>query len=607
MGEMKRFILLALLLFACPAKADMYPDASNAKLPDARRNMGVPPHVATNAALTTSSTVTYPTGIWRDDFAAGNGASPLWYMPGASACALNAGAGDNGSQVKSQDGKCWLAMFPASGVSPAQFGAKGDGTTDDTAALNAALAYLGMRGSGTLRAREGAKYAISGTITIKDGTSFVGAGWDNSYIKLLNGTITPAIKMEPRTELRNWYIDATPQNAGVVIQMGSSASDYRSLVSRVLVYKGCVGIDVEGVGHSILDSWVNSSNAVAGCGGIRVGHNTTGAGTVETRIVNTSMVCDYTLSTRADYGLLVEDAGGMYYGPGVDNIGCINGTVIKPGANQQVALMYANDAVFGDTAQQIGLLIDTGAPTAVVNGNMFVQTWTSAATSPGGTGVVIQNTGGGKIAGNSFIGHRVYQNYSNGIEIKTPVSGTITDTTFDAIRICNTQTGTDFLVDTGQSAAIRNSRIGKQCDGLVAGNTTGLLYGIGLGSNTVVTITGNDLSYTGAETWDGLAGVPTGDSVIANNKGPSNGAGGTYASASTVTLVGVDQYIHLTGTTTVNTITPTWNGQPLCVISDSGAISFGTTGNIKAAVTTSGAGGMVCGHYDSSYSKWYLH
>lgn len=492
-------------------------------------------------------------------------------------------------------------------LTPETFGAAGDGVTDDTAAINAALAHIGSMGSGSIYAMEGHKYAISGTITIKDGTSFVGGGWDNSTIKLLNGSFTPAIKMEPRTELRNWYVDATPQNAGVVIQQGSSALDYRSLVSRVLVFKGCVGIDVEGVGHSILDSWVNSTNAVGGCGGIRVGHSTPNASTVETRIANTSVVCDFNAPTRADYGLRVEDSGGLFYGPNNDIIGCIDGTIIKPGANQQVSATFAHNSVVGDTSQQIGLLIDTGAPSAVVQGNMFVNTWTSGSTSPGGTGIIIENTGGGTIAGTNFIGHRVYQNFNNGVEIKVPAAGTIADTTFDNIRICNTQTGTAFLLDAGQSATIRNSRIGKQCDGLTAGNTTGLLYGIALAANTQLIAMGNDLSYSGAEAWSPIAGgPPVGNSVVLGNTTDEQG-GSTYASASTVTMSVTASRVHLTGTTTVNTITPAWNGQQLCVVSDNGAISFGTSGNIAAAVTTSGVAGMVCGYYDSSFHKWYLH
>jgi len=164
----------------------------------------------------------------------------------------------------------------------------------------------------------------------------------------------------------------------------------------------------------------------------------------------------------------------------------------------------------------------------------------------------------------------------------------------------------NFNLGANSDVTIRNSRIGKDCDGQLAGHTTGLLYGIGMNSNVQLMATGNDLSYDGAEPWTPIAGVPTRRSVIANNQGVDNSSGPTYPSASTVTLNLVSPRYHLTGTTAVNTITPAWNGQPICLISDSGAISFGTSGNIAAAVSTSGAYGSVCGYYDATYSKWFL-
>lgn len=133
--------LVGLLAFASSARADMYPDASNAKLPEARVNLAVAPHVASNAALATAATTLYSSGLWRDDFSAGLGAPPLWYTPSGSACSLNAGNGDNGSQVKSAEGKCWLAAFPSSGIDPRQFGAVNNGTTPDDTPLAASVAY----------------------------------------------------------------------------------------------------------------------------------------------------------------------------------------------------------------------------------------------------------------------------------------------------------------------------------------------------------------------------------------------------------------------------------------------------------------------------------
>jgi hypothetical protein len=241
-----------------------------------------------------------------------------------------------------------------------------------------------------------------------------------------------------------------------------------------------------------------------------------------------------------------------------------------------------------------------------VRGNMFNQTWTAGST--GKAGIKIQNTGAGSIVGNLFTGHRAYLNFANGVAIDAPsIAGTITETRFDGLRVCGTQTGTDFVIGNNLSVTLQNSRLGKQCDGIVAGSTSLLSYGIGLGSNVELFATGNDLSYTGPEGWTPISGVPAGNSVTSGNQGVDTGAGPTYASASTVTMLFATKRMHLTGTTTVDTITPAWNGQELCIVGDSGAIAFGTTGNIRATNGIAGAGAMVCGYYDSSVSKWYLH
>lgn len=105
--------------------------------------IGSASQVATNAALEATSTGTYPNGVWRATFSvnsyANANAPPLFYVPSASACSLNAGAGDNGSQVESADGKCWIARFPSGPLDIRQFGAIGDSSTDNTAAIQNAL------------------------------------------------------------------------------------------------------------------------------------------------------------------------------------------------------------------------------------------------------------------------------------------------------------------------------------------------------------------------------------------------------------------------------------------------------------------------------------
>lgn len=109
------------------------------------------PSVASNAALTAASTATYPNGVWRLDFgthgspAVQNGAPPVYYLPNYNACSINSGAGDNGGQVKSADGYCWIAHFSSSNFDVREWGAVGDfnGTsgTDNSGPINAAIAY----------------------------------------------------------------------------------------------------------------------------------------------------------------------------------------------------------------------------------------------------------------------------------------------------------------------------------------------------------------------------------------------------------------------------------------------------------------------------------
>jgi hypothetical protein len=65
------------------------------------------------------------------------------YNQRSGACSLNAGAGDTGSQVPTAvGGNCWTANFSGIKPTPAIWGAKVDGTTDDSSAVQAAVNYL---------------------------------------------------------------------------------------------------------------------------------------------------------------------------------------------------------------------------------------------------------------------------------------------------------------------------------------------------------------------------------------------------------------------------------------------------------------------------------
>lgn len=113
------------------------------------------PHVANNAALTAASTLTYPNGVFRDSvLVAGDAGEPLFFRASGSACSLNTGDGDVGSQVKSANNLCWLAQHPGYvsnlqfGITPSSSGASATNLTAmnnwSAAAFNASMIpYIG--------------------------------------------------------------------------------------------------------------------------------------------------------------------------------------------------------------------------------------------------------------------------------------------------------------------------------------------------------------------------------------------------------------------------------------------------------------------------------
>ncbi len=129
-------------------------------------------HVATQAAL---ATLTLPYAIvTRDGVNAAGDAPPLTYTLTVGPCLLNAGTGDAAAQVPfSGGGKCWVANFPDNQGDVREWGAKCDGTTDDTAAINASFAS----GIKTIIRPAGKICYVNaaGGITIPGGVSFVGA------------------------------------------------------------------------------------------------------------------------------------------------------------------------------------------------------------------------------------------------------------------------------------------------------------------------------------------------------------------------------------------------------------------------------------------------
>jgi hypothetical protein len=94
--------------------------------------------VPTNAALKALSPMTGATVRRLGFYVAGDGGAAD-YALSSSPCSLNSGLGDDGAQVQAQGGGCWNISAASRSLSPLVWGAVGDGTTNDTAAVQAAI------------------------------------------------------------------------------------------------------------------------------------------------------------------------------------------------------------------------------------------------------------------------------------------------------------------------------------------------------------------------------------------------------------------------------------------------------------------------------------
>ena len=136
--------------------------------------------VPTNAALRALPATRYPSVIRLGFNTPGDGGRAA-YVSSGSVCSMNGGDGDNGSQVRSADGLCWVADFSAGPPSVKVFGAVGDGVTSDVTPLVSCLAFSASKRA-ACRVPAGATLAVD-NVTVPSGATLIGEGAQLSTIR----------------------------------------------------------------------------------------------------------------------------------------------------------------------------------------------------------------------------------------------------------------------------------------------------------------------------------------------------------------------------------------------------------------------------------------
>lgn len=215
------------------------------------------PMAAGNAALQALSTATY-SSVVRVGYATRGDAPPLVYNASGSACTLNAGAGDGGSQVPSADGGCWLAAFPGGIADIRQFGADPTAVADSTTAIRNATNAKLSNGEYVKVLVPGGTFDITDMITVHNAQTMAGLGRQTSIIRVntdFNMAALGVVRMSETSEGAELY------DIGITLIQPDSAdrNDYthypaaiyavggtRQIIDRVRISGAWDGINLTG-------------------------------------------------------------------------------------------------------------------------------------------------------------------------------------------------------------------------------------------------------------------------------------------------------------------------------------------------------------------------
>jgi hypothetical protein len=139
------------------------------------------PSVPTLAALKATPTTQFKTPVRRQGFLTPGDGGAATYNPSTSACTLNTGSGDDGSEVRGVNGKCYILVPDVNGVDLRVWGARPG--FDATTQLRSAIAWTCRTHYPLWIHYDPALYAINSTINIGDGSVSAASTCNNVTIR----------------------------------------------------------------------------------------------------------------------------------------------------------------------------------------------------------------------------------------------------------------------------------------------------------------------------------------------------------------------------------------------------------------------------------------
>lgn len=557
-------------------------------------------HTATNATLKALATASLTTNsrVTRDGFYAAGDGGMAFYTFSASPCTIGSGAGDNGSQVQPNSGTgCWIADFSVSMPTPKVWGAIGNGTTDDSAPVQAAVTALANE---TLYIDK-ATYKIVTGVTSSSPIAIKGMNgrspvYATSCVSgfVVRSDITP-ISLRGSTGLvDNTCFDmgsAGARGAGAVVAFGNAAIQTGGwLFTNNTIISPYRGFDADAAttGATQTNGATFRNNVIINpvISAIAQGRNSSGQSQPGFLYDNNQIACFVTGAGTGNanaVGIEVHDGAFEYRGGDVGPYNCKYGSYVVPGTAGGAAQAVGGflSGVLGDSSVAGDAYFDTASALGTLFYIRMENCW-NGAVSAGDTPLTIKNSGGGatKTRVISVVGctlHGALANTHPLIDLQNDVDSLIITNN----QLCADGGGTQN-VGTKVAATVTNliyTNNNMNCfDGTLAKGLQLAAAGVGGGIWVVA-----DNILTGTTPLDWAPNRET--AVVHDNLGVDN-VTPTVASGASITLP-VNRMVNISGVAAIADMAGAWGGRRVTII-PSGAFTL---------VTGGAAGTAICSAY----------